>query len=103
MESGLKEGNTMGVRACYGDKASKKGTQNCIRIGVESLHNRLWDAHTSMPSVTAIQQCGKTGHMEGCRALIVYNGSDKKFTYAKRGVALFFKVHKLAEFARPKS
>ena len=111
MESGLKEGNTMGTGNCYGSKAARKGTATCIRLGVESLHNRLWDAHTSLPTASQFKQCGSTGNLEGCRALLVYNGSrdkmpnglERKVVYARTGVGLFFKVHKLAEKARKQS
>lgn len=103
MESGLQPNNPMGVRGCYGDKARKKGTRTCIRLGVESLHNRLWSAYTTRASAVAKRECRGTGELNGCRALIVYNGSKKKYEYARRGVALYRKVHKLALKIRPET
>lgn len=103
MESGYQSGNPMGVRGCY-PKAKKRTNRDdgdCIRIGVTSIHNRLWDAYTSMPTRSDIRHCGRSGNMRMCRALANYNNSDKKYVYAKKGMALIRKIYKLSGLPMP--
>ena len=103
MESGYQSGNPMGVRGCYpqAKKKTHRTDNDCIRIGVTSIHNRLWDAHTSMPIVADIKRCSGTGNMRMCRALANYNNSPAKYTYAKKGMALIRKFYKLAGISMP--
>lgn len=103
LESGLKPGNTMGVRGCYGKQASKKGTRACIRIGVTSLHNRLWDAKTRTGTVRQVRECFRTVDPVGCRALIAYNNSTKKYEYARRGSSLVRKLKKMLILSKPET
>lgn len=105
MESGLKSGNPMGVRGCYPEakKKNKRTDNDCIRIGVTSIHNRLWDSHTSLPSKQEIKTCAGSGSMAMCRALIVYNGADegRKFVYAKKAMSIIRALYRAMGSAVP--
>lgn len=102
MESGLGRGvgvdNPMGVRGCYpiAKKKNRRTTDDCIRIGVTSIHHRLWDAHTTLPSKQDLKTCAGSGNMKMCRALIVYNGADKgrKFVYAKKAMGIIRAIYR---------
>ena len=99
MESGLQPGNPMGAIGCYPEAKKKyhRTTNDCINIGVQSIHNRLWDAKVTKPSKSDIRHCSKSGNMTMCRALIAYNGADKgrKYVYAKRAMGLIRKIYQL--------
>lgn len=91
--------NPMGVRGCYpkAKKKYKRTTDDCIRIGVVSIRNRLYAAHNMVPTSAVRKTCKDTGNMNMCRALIVYNGADKgrKYKYAKRAMGLIRAIHRV--------
>lgn len=108
LESGLgrnSHDNPMGVRGCYPKvKKKKKRTANdCIRIGVTSIHNRLWDAHGSLPSKQEMRACAESGSMAMCRALIVYSGANRgrKFVYAKKAMGIIRAIYRTLGSAVP--
>ena len=107
MESGLHSNNTMGVQGCYPAalKKTHRTTNECIRIGVTSIHNRLWDAHTKLPSKADFQHCSGTGNMEMCRALAVYNGADKgrKWVYARTAMGIIRSIYRITKAEIPKT
>jgi hypothetical protein len=103
LESGLgrnSHDNPMGVRGCYpmAKRKMKRSTDTCIRIGITSLHNRLWDAKVSKPSKAGIRECQGNAM---CRALVVYNGSKNKYVYARKGMYLIHRIYKLAGASVP--
>ena len=100
MESGLQgPNNPMGINGCLARAKAKhhRTTGDCIRIGVTSIHNRLWDAKVTLPTATAIRKCGGTGNSTMCRALAVYNGQkgNAKYAYAKRAMGIIRRIYQL--------
>lgn len=99
MESGLHPGNPMGVMGCYpaAKKRYNRSTNDCISIGVQSIHNRLWDAKVTKPTKMEIKSCAGSGNITMCRALITYNNADRgrKYTYAKRAMGIIRKIYQL--------
>jgi hypothetical protein len=102
MESGLgrkSSDNPMGVRGCYpkAKKKYKRTTNDCIRIGVTSIRNRLSAAQGVAMTSAVRKTCGDSGNVKMCRALIVYNGADKgrKFVYAKRAMGIIRQIYRI--------
>lgn len=130
MESGLgrkSHDNPMGVRGCYPEakKKHKRTTDDCIRIGVTSIHNRLWDAYVTSPRErgcsaaesgniknsiptcvglsNAVPWSSTMGlgdpHISGVvyRALVVYNGANRgrKYVYAKKAMGIIRRIYKI--------
>lgn len=102
MESGLgraRNGNPMGVQGCYPKALAKnhRTVDECIRIGVRSLGNRILGAKRSTPSKLALHHCRGSGNLTMCRAMISYNGADngRKYKYAKRAMSIARRIHEL--------
>lgn len=110
LESGLQPTNPMGALGCYPEAKArtKRTTDDCIRIGVRSLHNRILAVKKMEPSKGALRECRKTGNIPLCRAMIVYNGSNqpykgslRKYVYARTVVAMVITMYKKAGLAIP--
>lgn len=101
LEGGLRNGNPMGVRGCYPKAKGNKTIDDCIRIGVTSIRNRLVAAAKTRPSVEATRECRGTGDITMCRALVVYNGSQAKYAYARKAMSLVRRMQKLVSHRMP--
>ncbi len=101
LESGLgrnSSDNPMGVRGCYpkAKKQHKRTTDDCIRIGVTSIRNRLNAAQDVAMTSAVRKTCADSGNVRMCRALIVYNGADRgrKYLYAKRAMSIIRQIYR---------
>lgn len=70
IESGLRNRNVLGVRACYASQNPQLGQADCVRIGVASWKNRL--------------RFAKDLH----HAFRRYNNSKHRYLYATRAVKI---------------